>query len=122
MANNPSYFANDPHKYPNSGIYGYILPSGYAHFADSLQEQINRSGISYITQFPSGWDENVIEKEKYVNLDYVFLTNGLLIGAVTFPIYTSGINASGSCADYTASPPPTDSNPRGHSTMSNIFG
>lgn len=102
MANNPSHFANDPSKYPTSGIRGYILPSGYAHFADSLQEQINRGGISYITVFPSGWDENVPEKEKYGNLDTLKNNN-----EVFFPIYNSGINFN--------------SSPNGTS-MSNIFG
>jgi len=102
MANNPSHFANDPNKYPKSGIYGYVLPSGYAHFADSLQEQINRGGTSYITVFPSGWDENVVGKERYGNLDA--LRNG---NEVFFPIYTSGIN-------FKSSPSGT--------SMSNIFG
>lgn len=102
MANNPSHSANDPTKYPTSGIHGYILPSGYAHFADSLQEQVNRGGSSYITIFPSGWDENVPEKEKYSNLDALNSVN-----AVFFPIYTSGIN-------FTSSP--------NGSSMSNLFG
>jgi len=101
MANNPSHSANDPNKYPTSGINGYVLPSGYAHFADSLQEQINRGGTSYITVFPSGWDENVAGKERYANLDS-FVSNN----AVYFPIFTSGINLRGS----------------GDSSMSNLFG
>ena len=112
MANNPSHFANDPNKYPTSGIYGYILPSGYAHFADSLQEQINRGGTSYITVFPSGWDENVATKERYRNLDDLQNAN-----EVFFPIHTSGINSRGSHAAYTASPGGSD-----HSSMSNLFG
>lgn len=107
MANNPSHFANDINKYPHSGILGYILPSGYAHFADSLQEHINRPGnTSYITTFPSGWDENDRRKEYYESLQQVFERNvaGTVV-SVSFPIYTSGINATG-----------------GISSMSNIFG
>jgi len=112
MANYPSHLANDPNKYPTSGIKGYVLPSGYAHFADSLQEQINRGGTSYITVFPSGWDENVVEKERYGNLD------SFVIGvAVYFPIFTSGINPNGSVSNYTASPGGSS-----HSSMSNLFG
>jgi hypothetical protein len=111
MANNPSSSANTDSMYPHSGIYGRILPSGYAHFADSLQEQINRGGSSYITVFPSGWDENVAEKERYCNLDSLKNTN-----EVFFPIYTSGINRTSATASYTAS---LNSVP---STMSNLFG
>jgi len=120
MANNPSHFANDINKYPHSGILGYILPSGYAHFADSLQEHINRPGnTSYITTFPSGWDENHIRRnEYYESLQHVFVRDGSgNVASVSFPIYTSGINASGSHAIYTASPVSS-----GHSSMSNIFG
>lgn len=87
MANNPSSAANTANMYPHSGIYGHVLPSGYAHFADSLQEQINRGGSSYITTFPSGWDENVDDKERYVNLDPLQDSNG-----VYFPVYTSGMS------------------------------
>jgi hypothetical protein len=112
MANYPSHLANDPNKYPTSGIKGYVLPSGYAHFADSLQEQESRRGTSYITVFPSGWDENVVEGERYANLDSFVSKN-----AVYFPIFTSGINLSGSISNYTASPGGSD-----HSSMSNLFG
>jgi hypothetical protein len=112
MANNPSSLANTANMYPHSGIHGRILPNGYSHFADSLQEQINRGGSSYITVFPSGWDENVAEKERYRNLDDLQNAN-----EVFFPIHTSGINLNGANASYTASPGGI-----GHSSMSNIFG
>jgi hypothetical protein len=119
MPNNPSSYANTADMYPDSGIYGRILPSGYAHFADSLQEQINKNGLSYITTFPSGWDENHDRKKEYYgSLQEVFVRDiQSKVLCVSFPIYTSGINGSGSHAAYTASPGGID-----HSTMSNIFG
>jgi hypothetical protein len=112
MANNPSSRANSDGMYPHSGIYGRILPSGYAHFADSLQEHFNNSSqSSYITNFPSGWDENVAAKERYGNLD-----SSKTSSEVFFPIYTSGINLKGAQSLYTAAPPAG-----GLSTMSNLF-
>lgn len=109
--NNPSNVANTNSTLYPSGIGGRILPSGYAHFADSLQEQINRGGSSYITVFPSDWDENVAAKERYGNLDTLQNTN-----EVFFPIYTSGINRTGADGSYTAC-----HTTGGISTMSNMF-
>jgi hypothetical protein len=116
MANNPSSAANSSDTYPNNGINGRILPSGYAHFADSLQEQINRGGASYITIFPSGWDERGdTAGEYYGNLNN---TNIVAINEsiVSFPIHTSGINLKSANSSYTAAPA------GGFSTMSNMFG
>jgi hypothetical protein len=110
MLNSSSSSANSNLTYP-IGISGRILPSGYTHFADDLQDQKSRNGSSYIITFPSGWDENVAEKERYSNLQTLQNTN-----EVFFPIYTSGINRTSATASYTAS---LNSVP---STMSNLFG
>jgi hypothetical protein len=110
--NNPSNLANNNSTLYPSGIGGRILPSGYAHFADSLQEHVNNSSqSSYITNFPSGWDENVAAKERYSNLDSLKTSS-----EVFFPIYTSGINLKGAQSLYTAAPPAG-----GLSTMSKLF-
>jgi hypothetical protein len=113
MANDPSSRANNgnPALYPHSGIYGRILPSGYAHFADDLQNQKNRRGLPYITTFPSGWDENVDAKERYPNLDPLQDSNG-----VYFAVYTSGISFTSASSVYTVTPNSTPG------TMSKLFG
>jgi hypothetical protein len=93
------------------------LPSGYAHFADDLQNQKNRKGLPYITTFPSGWDENVDEKERYPNLDPLQDSK-----AVYFPVYTSGISFASASSVYTATPnsiPGTMSKLLGYSDFSN---
>jgi hypothetical protein len=103
--NIPSHLANTQDKYPHVGLSGYLLPSGYAHFADSLHDQINRSGVSYISTFPNG--EN---PEQYTNLIS-------LIARTHFPIYTSGIKMRGAAGIYTAVPSGSSAG-----SMSNLFG
>lgn len=93
--NQPSLYANQGYK-RQVGISGYLLPSGYANFADQTQEPTERGGQSYIKTFPSGWDEIGDRSKEYYqsaflvpqDYQYVFPDNT----QVCFPIYTSGIN------------------------------
>lgn len=94
--NEPSLYANQGDQ-RQVGISGYLLPSGYAHFADQTQEHGNRGGKSYIKTFPSGWDEIGVRSKEYYQSAFLTTHNDYLYvfpdnNQVCFPIYTSGIN------------------------------
>ena len=90
--NQPSYSANVGDT-RSVGISGYVLPSGYANFADKTQEPTERGLQSYIQTFPAGWDEN--NNEFYSSrvlgqLPEIYPNNS----EVGFAIYTSGIRTA----------------------------
>lgn len=93
--NEPSLYANQGDE-RQVGISGYLLPSGYAHFADQTQEHGNRGGWSYIETFPSGWDEIGDRSKEYYQSAFLIPEDYQYVfpdyNKVCFPIYTSGIN------------------------------
>ena len=90
--NQPSYDANAGDTRA-VGISGYVLPSGYANFADKAQEPTEIEGRSYIQTFPAGWDENDNEfySSRVLGQEPEIYPNNSEVG---FAIYTRGIRTA----------------------------